>query len=146
MVAPVGKDFKARLGAPDADMIVIYDGQCPFCTSYVKLVRLREAVGRVALIDVRSEGIAATVDRELGLDLNDGMLAVYAGRAYYGAEAMNLLSTLTSRSGLLNCAIAAAFRSEPAARALYPFMRAGRGAALRLLGRGRIAVPQGADR
>jgi predicted DCC family thiol-disulfide oxidoreductase YuxK len=132
--------LQTRLGAPDADLVVIYDGQCPFCSAYVKLARLKEAVGRIALLDARSHGIASTLRQEHGLDLNEGMLALYGGQAYYGHEAMTLLSSLSSRSGLLNRAVASVFRSKLLARTLYPLLKLGRAAALFTLGRGKIAT------
>jgi predicted DCC family thiol-disulfide oxidoreductase YuxK len=135
-------EFRRRLPAPEADMVVIYDGQCVFCSAYVRLLRLREAVGRVELMDGRSNGIADLVARELGLDLNEGMLVLYQSRSYYGSEAMNILSLLTTRSGALNRAIAALFRSPTLARLLYPVMRLGRRVTLALLGRSTIRLEQ----
>jgi predicted DCC family thiol-disulfide oxidoreductase YuxK len=135
-------EFRRRLPAPDADMLVIYDGQCVFCSAYVRLLRLREAVGRVELLDGRTGGIADLAARELGLDLNEGMLVLYQGRAYYGNEAMTILSVLTTRSGLLNRAIAALFRFPTLSRLLYPLMKLGRRVTLALLGRSTIPLAQ----
>jgi predicted DCC family thiol-disulfide oxidoreductase YuxK len=129
----------ARLGVSDADMVVIYDGQCVFCSAYVKLLRLKAAVGRVELLDARRDGVADVIARELGLDLNDGMLVLYQHRSYYGADAITLLSLLTGPSGLLSRALAAVFRRPRLSRMLYPALRFGRGLTLGLLGRSRIA-------
>ena len=35
---------------------IVYDGDCPFCSRYVKLVRLREALGSVDLVNARDGG------------------------------------------------------------------------------------------
>ena len=35
---------------------IVYDGDCPFCSRYVALVRLREAVGQVVLANARDGG------------------------------------------------------------------------------------------
>ena len=32
---------------------LLYDGDCPFCTNYVRMVQLRKAVGPVALLNMR---------------------------------------------------------------------------------------------
>lgn len=135
-------EFRRRLPTPDADMIVIYDGQCVFCSAYVRLLRLREAVGRVELLDGRMNGVAGLVVRELGLDLNEGMLVLYQGRSYYGNEAMTVLSAFTTRSGVLNRAIAAVFRFPVLSRLFYPVMRLGRRVTLALLGRSTIPLEQ----
>jgi hypothetical protein len=68
------------------------------------------------------------------------MLAIYGGQAYYGHEAMTLLSGLSNRSGLLNRLLAGVFRSKALARTLYPLLKTGRAAALFMLGRGKIAI------
>jgi protein-disulfide isomerase len=39
-----------------AGVTVFYDGACPFCSAYVRMVRLRKAAGEVRLIDAREGG------------------------------------------------------------------------------------------
>ncbi|CAN0407117.1 unnamed protein product, partial [Scytosiphon promiscuus] len=34
--------------------VIVYDGECPFCSQYVKMLRIHESVGTVRLIDARS--------------------------------------------------------------------------------------------
>ncbi len=102
---------------------IVYDGACPFCASYVSLMRLRESYA-VRLIDARAEpGPAAAY----GLDLNAGMIVDLDGKIYHGARAVALLSRLSRGPGLLS--------SDRVAAAVYPWMRRGRALALRLLGR-----------
>lgn len=110
---------------------IVYDGDCPFCSRYVRLLRLRENF-TVELVDVRSQ---PEVARRYGLDLNEGMIADIDGDIHHGSDAVWMLSLLSSRSGFLNRALAAAFSSRTVARILYPVMRLGRRIALRSLGR-----------
>jgi predicted DCC family thiol-disulfide oxidoreductase YuxK len=119
-------------------LVVIYDGACPFCSSYVRLVRLREAVGPVRLTNAREGGPEVEAARRAGLDLDTGMALIYGGRFYHGAECLTLLSALSSASGPLNRALARAFRDPRRARLLYPLLRLGRNAALWILRRGRL--------
>ena len=53
---------------------LLYDGDCPFCTNYVRMVQLRKAVGPVALLNMRDHPDLAASYRAQGYDLNDGML------------------------------------------------------------------------
>jgi predicted DCC family thiol-disulfide oxidoreductase YuxK len=117
---------------------IVYDGQCPFCSRYVALLRLREALGRVALIDARQGGPLVDEIRAAGLDLDDGMVLKMDGRLYHGDECIHRLALLSTPSGLFNRVNAAMFRSPTASRLLYPVLRTGRNAALRLLGRPKL--------
>ena len=124
--------------APADAPFIIYDGECPFCSRYVKLMRLRESVGKVTLIDAREGGSAVDTARQLGFDLNEGMIFFYGGRYYYGADAVQMLSMLSGKAGWLNRLNASLFRSPARAQLLYPVLRAGRNATLRVLGRTKI--------
>lgn len=133
------------MSADAADpMLIVYDGECPFCSAYVRMLRLRDAAGPVALVDARGGHPAVAMLRARGYDLDEGMalvegFATGAPRVAHGQDCINRLALMTTRSGAFNRLNAAVFRSERRARALYPVMRAGRNAALRLLGRKRIA-------
>lgn len=137
-VAQSESSLQEALGARDADIVVVYDGQCVFCNSYIKLMRLRASAGNVVLRDAREDGAAQRVKDSLGLDLDAGMLVLYGGRAYYGADAMHILSSLTSRSNAWNGLTASIFSRHWLARVLYPFLKLGRSLALLVLGRPRI--------
>ena len=137
-VAQSESSLQEALGARDADIVVVYDGQCVFCNSYIKLMRLRASAGNVVLRDAREDDAAQRVKDSLGLDLDEGMLVLYGGRAYYGADAMHILSSLTSRSNAWNGLTASIFSRHWLARVLYPFLKLGRSLALLVLGRPRI--------
>ena len=127
----------------NADVVVIYDGQCIFCNSFIKLMRLRAAAGTVLLLDARTGNVARHVREILGLDLDEGMLVLYGRGAYYGADAMFVLSNLTSSSNTWNTAMATIFGSRQLSRTLYPILKFGRNAALFVLGRPRIGPSSG---
>ena len=109
-----------------ATLHIVYDGDCPFCSSYVALLRLREQYD-VRLVDARKEPAVAA---RYGLDLNEGMVVDLDGKVYHGARAMSLLARL---SGTLS-----PLRSERVASAVYPLFRFGRNVALKVLGRRQI--------
>jgi predicted DCC family thiol-disulfide oxidoreductase YuxK len=126
-----------------AALWVVYDGECPFCSSFVRLYRLRDVAGSVHLIDARQPHPIVDNVRALGFDLDEGMVVLAAGRFYHGAEAMQILAILGSGSGLFNTLNRAIFRRPRLARALYPFLVRGRLATLRLLGRRTLHSAQG---
>ncbi len=116
--------------------VIIYDGECPVCTRYVRMARLREAAGEVTLVNARERDHPRVAEvRARGLDLNEGMVVLLDGQMHYGSDAMVVLSALSTRSGLFNRMMRVAFASPRRARWLYPVLVRGRLLLLRLLGR-----------
>lgn len=120
---------ESTLPATDsADLLIVYDGECPFCSNYVRILRLREAAGAVQLVDARSQ---------------HELVSRFGGRVYYGDECLHLLALLSTDSGLFNRMNNAVFRSRTLSRVLYPVLRSGRNLTLKLLGRTKIPSPGG---
>jgi predicted DCC family thiol-disulfide oxidoreductase YuxK len=124
--------------AERAPLEIIYDGECPFCRAYVRLVKLKEAVGPVELIDGRRNPAMTAQLRARGIDLNETMVVNYGGASYVGPRAIEMLSLLSSDSGLVNRMMARLLRNGRRADFFYPILRFGRNSALRLLGKGKI--------
>jgi predicted DCC family thiol-disulfide oxidoreductase YuxK len=118
---------------------VVYDGECPFCSRYVALLRMRESLGRVVLVDARKGGPLVEEMKAAGLDLDQGMVLKMDGRLYHGDECIHRLALLSTPSGLFNRLNGLIFSSPTASRLLYPVLRTGRNAVLRLLGRKKLA-------
>lgn len=123
------------ISADSPRMLIIYDGLCPFCASYVRLMALRRSVGDVELIDARTDHPEVARLKGLGYDLNEGMAAIYGDKVYFGSDATVLISSMTDVHNVLGRLIAATLRDPHRARLLYPFLKAGRRTALKLLGR-----------
>jgi predicted DCC family thiol-disulfide oxidoreductase YuxK len=123
---------------PEPKAWIIYDGQCPFCSRYVEFVRLRDSLGRVELVDARDGGPIVGEAVSAGLDLDDGMVLKLGDRLYHGDECIHMLALLSTPSGAFNRINAAIFSSRRVSRLLYPLLRAGRNATLRLLGRSKM--------
>lgn len=117
---------------------IVYDGLCPFCSAYAHMLRLKESAGPVRLLDAREDAELVAALDGAGKPVNQGMSVFYAGRVYYGADAIHILALLASRSGLANRAIARLLRNERLAKTAYPLLRAGRNLGLKLLGRPQI--------
>ena len=119
----------------DSRIVVVYDGDCPLCSSYVSMTRLTKAVGRPTLVNARERPELVRALAESGVNLDAGMAVYYQGRLYVGSEAVHVLALLTTPVDLAN-RIAAAVLGQPSlARALYPLLRAGRNLLLKLKNR-----------
>src|SRR5688572_9569415 len=123
---------------PVAPNWLLYDGECPFCSSYVRYVRLRDTVGPVTLADARRYPALVAEARALGYDIDVGMVLKLDGHYYFGGDCIHALSLLTTPSGIFNRLNRSLFRSKIVARVAYPVLRGSRNLALLLLGRRRI--------
>lgn len=117
------------------NLVVVYDGECPFCRNYVHLMALRNAAGSVELVDARTSAPAVLKLKQLGYDLNEGMAALYGGNVYYGNDAVMFLSSLANERGWLGRLVALLLRAPRRARVLYPILKFGRRVTLRILGK-----------
>lgn len=109
--------------ANQADVLLVYDKQCPFCDNYCQLVRVRESTGKLVLVDARENSAILQEITAAGLDIDQGMVLKFQDRVYYGSEAMHVLSLLSTRSGIFNRVNFWVFRSRRLSRALYPIFR-----------------------
>lgn len=117
---------------------LLYDGECPFCSRYVRHVRLREAVGIVSMANAREQPALVAEASRLGYDVDTGMVLKLDGRYYHGADCVHALALLTTSSGWFNRLNALMFRSSAVAKVVYPVLRSGRNLVLKLLGRSRL--------
>lgn len=115
------------------EIVVVYDGECPFCRNYCRLVKIRDAVGSLRLIDARQSSAIMEEINELGLDIDQGMVVKFEDRIYYGSDAIYILSLFSSRSDLFNRLNFLIFRSQRVSAILYPFLKTCRNFALWLL-------------
>ncbi|WP_458524613.1 thiol-disulfide oxidoreductase DCC family protein [Onishia taeanensis] len=120
---------------PEAENLLVYDGQCPFCCRYVRWLRLRESVGDVRLIDARSDDPVIEEVRALGFDLDQGMVLKLDAQWYHGAEALRVLALLSSPVGVFNRLNRRLFAGHRRARSGYPLLRGLRRLALLALRR-----------
>lgn len=130
----------------DQSLEVIYDGECPVCASWMRMVRLRERIGRVELIDARAGDPRVAALAAAGYDLDEGMVVVWNGHVYHGAPAMHLLSMLSGEKGGFNRVQRWLFASPSRARRIYPWLARGRRLLLTVLGRGTIKAARNLPR
>jgi predicted DCC family thiol-disulfide oxidoreductase YuxK len=117
---------------------IVYDGACPFCDDYVRYQRLQAAAGHVELVDGRTRPEVLAEHAITPADLEDGMAVIVDGTVHKGGDAVHVLSLLSEPPAKWWVrAVALASRPPWLARSIYPFLRAGRRVALKVLG-----VPQ----
>jgi predicted DCC family thiol-disulfide oxidoreductase YuxK len=83
-------------------VILVYDKQCPLCDNYCKLIRIRESVGELVLIDARTNSNIMEEITQANLDIDQGMVLKFDDNLYYGADAIHVLAMISSPSGIFN--------------------------------------------
>lgn len=117
---------------------LVYDGDCPLCSRYVKVLRLQESIGPVTVVSARTDHPVVDRLQSDGFDLDEGIALVLGDKVYFGEECMTRLALVSTPVGVFNRLSAAIFRSPRISAFLYPILKAGRLVLLRILGRERI--------
>ena len=117
---------------------LVYDAQCPACDLYCNLVKVRETVGALNLIDARENPPIMKEITTRGWDIDEGMVLRIGDELYYGDDAIHALSLLSSRSGLFNRLNHWVFKSRRRSALFYPILKSCRGLLLKILRRTRI--------
>ena len=120
--------------APQEDLWLVYDDECPVCRTYCKYVRIRDTVGRLHLVDARKPGPLMDEITAAGLDIDQGMVLKFKQVTYYGPDAIHMLSLLGTRAGWFNRLSFAFFGTHWGARVFYPVGKAFRNLLLKVLG------------
>ena len=120
------------------EIILVYDRQCPVCDAYCRMVRIDGSVGTLRLVNARSAGEIMDEITAKGLDIDEGMVLKVGNTLHYGADAIHVLSLMSSRVGVFNRLTYRMFRSKRLSTALYPLFRFFRNLLLKLLRESRI--------
>ena len=120
------------------EILLVYDKQCPVCDNYCRLVRIRESIGELRLVDAREPGTAMDEITARGWDIDQGMVLKMGDRLYYGSDAIHAVALIGSRSGIFNRLNYWMFKSRTLSRVFYPILRFFRNLLLKLLRRTKI--------
>ncbi|MGB5397972.1 MAG: DCC1-like thiol-disulfide oxidoreductase family protein [Gammaproteobacteria bacterium] len=120
------------------EILLVYDKQCPACNAYCQLVRIRESVGELKIIDAREHSDVLVEITGQGMDIDQGMVLKTGDQLYYGADAIHALALMSSRSGLFNRFNYWMFKSKTLSSWFYPVLRFCRNWLLKILGRTKI--------
>jgi predicted DCC family thiol-disulfide oxidoreductase YuxK len=123
----------------DANFL-LYDGDCPACSAYVAMARLRQLYPDLRIVSARTEPDLVAELRRKGYEINDGMVLSLEGKIYYATEATRMIAILgRDSSPRWRQAALGMIGTAPWSRRLYPWLNRGRLLLLRILGRRRIA-------
>ena len=80
-------------------LTLYYDKQCPFCTKYANLLKLKENF-EITLKDARENLNEISVLCK-NLDINDGFIVIYKNDCFQGAKALEFLNRAVDKTTIL---------------------------------------------
>lgn len=113
---------------------IFYDGECPFCTRYVRMLRMQRTAN-VQLVNLRENDAKRRELTDAGFDLDGGMVVEDGAARYGGDKAVAYIASLSTASDAFNRLNRWIFSKPALAAMLYPVLRAGRWFVLFLMGR-----------
>jgi len=120
------------------EILLVYDKECPACDTYCQIIKIRETVGDLKIIDARKNSGVLDEITKSGFDIDQGMVLKMGEQLYYGSDAIHALALISSRSGLLNRINYWMFKSKLVSSWVYPVLRLFRNLLLKMLGKTKI--------
>lgn len=127
-----------RNNMSNEDIVIIYDKECPACNNYCQIVRIRENIGALKIINARDDSKIMDEITEKGMDIDQGMVLKMGSNYYYGSDAIYMLASMSSRSDVFNRLNFWFFKSKMLSRIFYPILRYFRNLLLKILGKSKI--------
>lgn len=128
----------SKPGVDRPEILLVYDKQCPACDAYCRLVRIRDTIGDLKIVNAREHNEVVDEITAQGFDIDQGMVLKMGEQLYYGADAIHALALIGNRSGFFNRLNYRIFSSARSAAVLYPILRFFRNLLLKILGRTKI--------
>ena len=119
----------------DNSVKVIYDGECPFCKSFVYLTNLKKLGYEVSLINAREKSDDIVRDIAKIYNLDDGMVVIIGNDILYGYNAARFLTTGFRATNLLAIMYYLVLRNEKFAELFYPILVKARKFYFRIVGK-----------
>lgn len=115
------------------EILLVYDKECPACNNYCQMLRIKDTVGDLKIVNARESSEVMNEITTAGMDIDQGMVLKMGNRIYYGSDAIHALALISSRSGIFNRLNYWAFKSKTLSKLLYPFLRFCRNLLLKIL-------------
>ena len=78
----------------DNEITIVYDGECPFCTAYIKIVKLKSNFSKVLMVNAREGGEVVERIKKIPLDLDEGMVVKIGDNYFHGHECITFCHCL----------------------------------------------------
>jgi predicted DCC family thiol-disulfide oxidoreductase YuxK len=125
-------------GSKREEILLLYDRECPACNAYCQVIKIKESVGDLRIVNARENSEFLKKITTQGIDIDQGMVLKIGDQLYYGSDAIHTLALIGSRSGIFNRLNYWIFKSKRLSSILYPVLRIFRNLLLKILRKTKI--------
>ncbi len=115
------------------EIIVYYDGECPFCQNYSEYLYLKNNYS-FQILDARQYPEKMKEFYQMGYDINTGMILSYNNQLFVGRKAVNKIGKLSHKIRLKDKILDAILSNRYGMIILYPLIKGMRRLVLLFLG------------
>jgi len=79
------------------DIVIYYDGDCPYCKSYKSIINIRKKYS-VEINNAREHLDEINELKDKGFHIEDGILLIFRNKIYQGSEALKFIDQVNNNS------------------------------------------------
>lgn len=109
----------------NGECFYIYDGDCPLCANFAGAISLRKEYPSIKIINARENSYPKIMQeiKNRGLNLDKGAVLILDGQFYFGKNAANKITQISTPKSLTNYLNNLFFKNENLAAVFYPMAR-----------------------
>ena len=116
-------------------LVLIYDGDCPFCNKFAELIELKSGLPNLTVKNARDNKLEMKELYLKGYDIDQGAILLKNDEILNGASAINwICSQIKQPSNSLLRVLSITFMNKKRTNLLFPFLLIGRRIILSLKG------------
>ena len=116
-------------------LVLIYDGDCPFCNKFAELIELKSGLPNLTVKNARDNKLEMKELYLKGYDIDQGAILLKNDEIFHGASAINwICSQIKQPSDSLLRVLSITFMNKKRTNLLFPFLLIGRRIILSLKG------------
>lgn len=104
------------------NVTIVYDRECPFCSDFVSLNRLKKRGYNVTLFNARETDNKLIKNLAKNYDLDYGMIVVLDQKIFYGSSAASFISSSFYKKNIKSLLYYLILVNKKIAKITYPFL------------------------
>tara|TARA_A100001011_G_scaffold396786_1_gene495789 strand:- start:1478 stop:1846 length:369 start_codon:yes stop_codon:yes gene_type:complete len=116
-----------------SDIIIYYDGECPYCKSYQKVIDIKKKYS-FELKNARLHPLEIANLKDQGYKIEDGILMIFKKEIFQGADALKMIDQLIHKKTNISKLYSLIIRLPFFGKIMYPLVKILRIITLEIMG------------